>query len=301
MIILPRIISLHFFEKNFLFIKESISSPRGEFFQSPKENILSSLVLVCMWYVPCTIAPHGNLWHPICIDIIKKWLRWWIHFLEVRKLNQLATSCELHLVMMDVVKTLEGTWCLPLLWKHGSKPGSSKFSLKNVWSVFGKCAKNRGTRRTWESKPWIWEQKEKSTYEHCNVPKTSKNYSSDPFMCFSRKSFPRVVGICFPRKWSLEKWGNIFSKCEEMSSWGTLPIIEYFSWRNVISGNYLHEEPFPQYVSLGIPPPIFSRQDLALCSTRGSCFRIWRIHYFPWEGNQPLLSPRKPFSWKLSY
>jgi hypothetical protein len=85
------------------------------------------------------------------------------------------------------------------------------------------------------------------------------------------ESFPKAMGICFPRKWSFGKWGNIFLGCGEMSSWGTLPIIEYVSWRNVILGNYLYEEPFPQYVPSEIRPLIFSRWDLALCSTRGSC------------------------------
>jgi hypothetical protein len=64
--------------------------------------------------------------------------------------------------------------------------------------------------------------KKKSTYEHCNVPKAGKNCFNDPFMCFSGKSLFGVARICFLGKQILKKWGNIFL--------GKLTYKKYASW-----------------------------------------------------------------------
>jgi len=71
--------------------------------------------------------------------------------------------------------------------------------------------------------------KKNSIYEHCNVPKTSQNCFSDPFMCFLWKSLPRATRIYFLGKQIPKKWGNVFSRSKEVSSRRTLPIMEYVS------------------------------------------------------------------------
>ncbi len=66
------------------------------------------------------------------------------------------------------------------------------------------------------------------------------------------------------------------SRCGEVSSWGPLPTMEYVFWRSVIWGNCLHGEPSPRYAPSRIPPLVFSRGDLALCSPGGYYFKMWR-------------------------
>ncbi len=201
--------------------------------------------------------------------------------------------------MMDVFKSLEGTWCLPLLWKHGSKPRGSKFSFENVWSMFGKCAKNKGTRQTWESKPWIWEQKKNQLMNIVMCQKQTKIILVI-HSCASQWKFSQGNGNLLPKEMEFREVGkhlfrmrgNVFlgnlaynricflEKCHsrKLSLWGTIsPICSL--------GNST-----PDIFKVG--PCIMFNQGLLWCEG---------IHYFPWEGNQPLLSPRKPFSWKLPY
>lgn len=223
-------------------------------------------ILVCMWYVSCIDAPHGDLRHLVCIDIIKKWLRRWIHCLKVGRLNQ-SFFCSYNLWWWTWWNPLEVHDISHCFENMGVNQGVQNFL---EW-VFEPCSMNMPKTKEHDelrkASPKYENNKKNSTYEHCNVPKANKNYSSDPFMCFSGKSFLQAMGIGFLRKWILERWGSVFSR---NPTYNGICFLEKHHLGKLFPRGIV----FP-ICSFRKPPPIFSRGDLALCSLVGSYLKMW--------------------------